>query len=79
VDGRGEVHGYLTSREVTRAVVAKWWGTTPPSLRHIPLREFRAMTEFMVRSNKAHDDAIEASKSGMPTPGRSTSPDEGSW
>ena len=37
------------------------------------------MSEFMVRSNKAHDDAIEASKSGMPTPGRSTSPDEGSW
>jgi hypothetical protein len=79
VDGRGEIHGYLTPREITRAVVAKWWGTTPPALRHIPLREFRAMTEFMDRANKAHADAVEAAKSGLPTPGRSTSPTADSW
>ena len=70
MDGRGEVHGYLTDREITRAVVAKWWGTTPYALRNISAREFRKMAEFMHRSNKAEADAIEAAKMGAPTPGR---------
>lgn len=72
MDGRGEVHGYLTDAELSRASVARWWRTTPSEIKRISRREFRLMAEFMGRSIKAQEDAIEAAKSGMPPPSRST-------
>ena len=66
MDGRGEVHGYLTDRELTRAVVAKWWGTIPAALRDVSVREFRKMAEFMYRANKEEREAIEDAKAGYP-------------
>lgn len=70
MEGRGEVHGFLTSREIGRAIVAHWWGTTTDHLRRIPEREFRLMAEFMERTERKRAEAVEAAKMGMPTPGR---------
>ena len=69
-EGRGEVHAYLTDGELSRAAIAKWWGTTPFALARIPKRELRIMGEFLVRTEKAREEAIEAAKLGLPTPGR---------
>ena len=71
MSGNGIVHGYLTDRELSRAVVARWWKTTPTAMLAVPEREFRIMAEFMERSEKARAEAIEAARLGAPTPGRS--------
>lgn len=68
-ESRGEVHGFLTDREIVRAIIAKWWGTTPFALRRIPQRELRLMAEMKTRFDKAEDEAVEAAKRGAPTPG----------
>lgn len=72
MDGRGEVHGYLTDSEMSRAAVARWWRTIPSDLKRISRREFRIMAEFMQQAIKAQEDAIEAAKAGLPPPSRST-------
>lgn len=72
MESRGEIHGYLSDGEFARANVARWWRTTPPDLKRISRREFRIMAEYMARAIKAQEEAIEAAKHGLPTPGRST-------
>lgn len=70
MDARGEIHGFLTDREIARASIAKWWRTQPFVIRGIAKRELRIMGEFMQRVLKAEDEAREAAKYGQPTPGR---------
>ena len=51
-------------------MIAHWWNTTPPALRHLSVREFRLMAEFRDRKTKAEQDAYDAARLGAPTPGR---------
>ena len=72
MEAGGEVHGYLSDAELSRASVARWWRAIPSDLKRISRREFRMMAEFMQRSIKAQEDAIEAAKAGLPPPSHST-------
>lgn len=79
-EARGEIHGFLTDREIARAIIAKWWGTNPFDLRRIPQRELRLMAEIKTRVQKAEHDELEAVKRGAPTPGRGpASPQGDDW
>jgi hypothetical protein len=70
IEARGEIHGYLSPSEEARAAIAYWWRITPYDIRRYPKRIQREMGEFMVRTEQARADAIEAAKLGAPTPGR---------
>jgi len=50
--------------------VALFWKMTPAALKLLPEVEFRRMREFAVRTIEAQNEAIEAAKRGVPTPGR---------
>jgi hypothetical protein len=78
-ESRGELHGFLSDRDVTRAIIAKWWNVTPFDIRRYPLRVYREMAEFRTRVLKAEADAIEATKRGAPTPGRGPQPSQDDW